>query len=175
MTDIIVSSNTKDYDNCIGETLRNKQGFPMGIIVDVALFTNHYNRSRVFFTLDNGRKIFADITDFANFKRNSVSTKVVSRKADGNSLLWSSGLMNKNVNDYGIENNIDDDGIELDKYDSSIGKSIYRDGTYVGIIVSKEYNDFGPYYLVSNGSKIKIELQEEDELFDIFEVLENGE
>jgi len=166
MGNIVISVDVKDYDKCLGQTLRNRGGFVIGVIVDIAVYTNEY-RSRIFFKLDNGSNVFADTTDFCKFKQQVISNETISRKADGNSLLWSSGLMNRNVNNYGIENSIDDDDIELDKYDSSIGKSIYRDGTYVGIIVSKEYDAFGAYYAVSNNSKIRIELQGEDELIDI--------
>lgn len=153
MSNIIVNTDVKDYDKCLGQTLRNRGGFVIGVIADISLYTNEYT-SRILFTLDNGSNVFADTTDFCKFKQQLISNETKSSISDGNSLLFSSGMF-------------DFRNIEVEKSFSSIGKSIYRDGVYVGVITSKEYNAFGPYYAVSNGSKIKIELQGEDELIDI--------
>lgn len=161
MSEVIISNNIKDYEDCIGQILRNRSGFQIGIIAEVI---NHHsiawNTNRVVLVLEDGRKVYADKTKFAKAFKTVKNNMVISRTYDSNSLLWTS-----------------DNFTEIDNKDKvwpSMNKSIYRDGQYVGVITSVKYDDFGAYYSVSNGSKIRIEFQEEDEFIDPL-LFENGD
>jgi hypothetical protein len=161
MSEVIISNNIEDYKNCIGEILRNKSGFKIGVIAEVINYHSiAWNTNRIVLVLEDGRKVYADKTKFAKAFKTVSNDMVTSRKYDGNSLLWSSGHFTESDNE--------------EKVWPSIGKSIYRDGQYVGVITSVKYDDFGAYYSVSNGSKIRIEFQEEDEFIDPL-LFENGD
>jgi hypothetical protein len=82
MSQVIISNDVQDYQDCRDVVLRNRHGFVIGTIVDIE---NHFivndGRNKVVFVLDNGKKVFAEFTRLAK-KKFIASQKMVKSHAD---------------------------------------------------------------------------------------------
>jgi len=154
MSEVIISNNIEDYKKYIGITLRNKSGFPIANIVDVISYTNTWNVNKAVFVLDNGKKVFVNNTKMARRIRSVNTAMKVSRKVS--------------VHDTVCNRTLDVSS------PFAIGKSFYRDGEYVGTIVSKGCDDKGSYVQLNNGHKISTVNSSKDEFIDPL-LFENGD
>lgn len=146
MSQVIISNDVQDYEDCRDVVLRNRHGFAIGTIVDIE---NHFivndGRHKVVFVLDNGHKVFAEYTRLAKKKFIASKKMVQSRIVTANNVLPE---RKENDNAY------------------AIGKTFYRDGVFAGTIISRSVDDFGPFVKLSTGLKIRVPVTESDEFID---------
>jgi hypothetical protein len=146
MSQVIISNDVHDYEDCRDVVLRNRHGFVIGTIVDIE---NHFivndGRNKVVFVLDDGRKVFAEYTRLAKKKFIASEKMVESRIVTVNNVL--------------PERKADDNPY-------AIGKTFYRDGVFAGVILSRGCDDFGQFVTTSSGMKIRVQSSSSDEFID---------
>ena len=138
MMDIRISNNVEDYADCVGQVLRNRFMAVIGEIAEVTTYVmNGYGYKRAVFILTDGRRAFVDETTLAKKMYNASEPKCPIKVRNNSTVAESS---NDSVNNL------------------FIGKNIYRDGSYVGTIASRSYDDDGHYYAVYCGNSFVMKI-----------------
>jgi hypothetical protein len=146
MSEVVISNDVDDYQECVGEILRDRSGFPIGTIAEVTTYVmNGYGERKAVFILEDGRKVYVELTKFRKRKFIPSAKMEESHKV-------SVSLMNQ------ISYQPDTDNF-------AIGRAFYRSGRYCGTIVSKGADDFGSYVVTNTGVKIRTAGVESDEFF----------